>query len=155
MPEENERVDPEEVLEHCKWLAGRAFNGNAQVVPLSEAKIIARRVLDLEQQLGAWKTCNTCGGSPHASGVMCICGGTGSSSAELDGLRRRCLELEQKLTACHETVRISDESDKGLELLCDKLEEQLAEARKLIERVRNNPAQTPWDEDASKFLESK
>ena len=38
--------------------------------------------------------CLTCGGTPPASGLPCICGGVGTRDAETDGLRRYAFELE-------------------------------------------------------------
>jgi hypothetical protein len=41
--------------------------------------------------------CLTCGGTPHVSGLPCICGGLGTRDAETDGLRRYAFELERAI----------------------------------------------------------
>jgi hypothetical protein len=38
-----------------------------------------------------------CGGSPPASGLPCICGGTNSGAEEKDGLRRLAVRLQYAL----------------------------------------------------------
>jgi hypothetical protein len=43
-------------------------------------------------------SCNTCGGSPPGSGLTCVCGGIGTETAEVDGLRGRyAFTLERDL----------------------------------------------------------
>lgn len=48
--------------------------------------------------------CSTCDGTPHASGLVCVCGGTNSSLAERDGLRRECHDLEQKVALLEKEI---------------------------------------------------
>lgn len=38
--------------------------------------------------------CTTCGGSPHPSGLVCVCGGTGLAVDEAVGLRRELVALQ-------------------------------------------------------------
>lgn len=44
--------------------------------------------------------CTTCGGSPHPSGLVCVCGGTGLAVDEAAGLRRElvALQLDKQIT---------------------------------------------------------
>jgi len=44
-------------------------------------------IYEMEQELANRHQCSTCCGTPHASGLPCICGGTNSSEEELRGLR--------------------------------------------------------------------
>ena len=39
-------------------------------------------------------TCGVCAGQPLASGRQCVCGGVGTESAELQGIREQLVDLE-------------------------------------------------------------
>jgi len=49
--------------------------------------------------------CLTCGGTPPASGLKCICGGVGTRDAETDGLRRYAFDLEDRYEKAISVVR--------------------------------------------------
>jgi hypothetical protein len=49
-------------------------------------------------------SCNTCGGSPNASDLACICGGTGCMVDEVDGLRQHAFALERDLAVLREAL---------------------------------------------------
>jgi len=46
--------------------------------------------------------CSTCGGVPHVSGGVCVCGGTNKAYAEAEGLRNAFYDMKQKYdNLCH------------------------------------------------------
>lgn len=45
------------------------------------------RAEQAERALAGLLVCSTCGGQPHASGKVCICGGTGQAADEMQYLR--------------------------------------------------------------------
>lgn len=52
-------------------------------------------------------TCNTCAGVPPASGLVCICGGTGRIEDEIQGLRKHAFDLERKLDTSRRSARLA------------------------------------------------
>jgi hypothetical protein len=89
-------------------------------------------LLDRLERAEAGLACTTCGGSPPASGRPCVCGGANTAYAEIDGLRRECMEravrlgeypnisageiapLESRLAAQDKTIAGLREALKGL-----------------------------------------
>jgi len=55
----------------------------------------AQYILELEQKLARFNVCTTCGGMLHASGLVCICGGSGAHEDEVRNLRLCYLSFEQ------------------------------------------------------------
>lgn len=49
--------------------------------------------------------CLTCGGTPPASGLPCICGGIGTRDAETDGLRRYVFDLESAISSARPALK--------------------------------------------------
>jgi hypothetical protein len=41
--------------------------------------------------------CGTCGGSPHPSGIICVCEGVGTQDAEVEGLRQALFDAQVRL----------------------------------------------------------
>ena len=54
-----------------------------------------RALQGAKQMLAAARSCSTCGGVPPASGLPCVCGGTNSREAEVNGLRAQIYDLEK------------------------------------------------------------
>lgn len=51
-------------------------------------------------------SCGTCGGTPHPSGRVCVCGGTGDSRDEARGLRLVLVERDQVAAATSPVLEI-------------------------------------------------
>lgn len=49
---------------------------------------------DLRRELANRRQCSTCFGTPHASGLPCICGGTNSADEENKGLRLAAMRAQ-------------------------------------------------------------
>ncbi len=64
--------------------------------------------------LAAFQKCSTCGGQPHPSGLVCVCGGTGRHEEEVLGLR----------VAAQAAGRYAAERDKAQETI-EKADSQL------------------------------
>lgn len=52
--------------------------------------------------------CWTCSGTPHASGCVCICGGSGLHTDEVDGLRKAALGTDLEWKAIHDAARVRE-----------------------------------------------
>jgi hypothetical protein len=51
----------------------------------------------LEAELKNRRQCSTCFGTPHASGLPCICGGTNNADEEIKGLRLAAMRAQDEL----------------------------------------------------------
>ena len=67
-------------FQSCSWCATK------------DAQIAA-----LEAEVGRLRQCRTCGGIPHASGKVCICGGTNFVEEEIRHLRLELFAAQQDL----------------------------------------------------------
>ena len=62
-----------------------------------ETETLAGRLAEAERELANERRCSTCFGTPHASGVTCVCGGTGSREVETRALRLAAMQANDKL----------------------------------------------------------
>lgn len=100
-----ERAEPE------AWMVERQKEGEWRWVGASNHEDEAERFAQDERRVGSparvvplyrraeriegSEPCSTCGGSPHPSGLVCVCGGTGLMHMEVRGLRQRLYEVER------------------------------------------------------------
>jgi len=70
------------------------FSHNEGTARPCECATIAAALLAAEARN---RECTTCGGVPPASGRLCVCGGTNTIYAEVDGLRQECMNRAIRL----------------------------------------------------------
>ena len=79
------------------WIAG-----NASKIPWAMLAQIRSVVPQLAAALEAAGRCTTCDGHPHASGRVCICGGSGRRSEETLNMRQALQVAEARLAKVRE-----------------------------------------------------
>lgn len=79
-------------LGHPGWLCEKC----GKMVP-HDLESLQAEMDALKQRLEAAEKCSTCYGTLHASGKVCVCGGTNRREDEVRGLRVAVLESEQRL----------------------------------------------------------
>jgi len=70
--------------------ASGAFVDAGGLVP-DEPGDMEKCIQSLAAEIARLRLCSTCCGTPHASGLTCICGGTGRAEDEVRGLRLAAL----------------------------------------------------------------
>lgn len=111
----------------------------AQVIEMVGHRALA--VLDAlaarEQEvdmLRADAACSTCGGAPHASGLLCICGGTNKAWREAQGLREELVKRKMAMGE-YDAIPATWEpiaNNADLRARLAALEEQIEDVRRLI-----------------------
>jgi len=72
-------------------------SANGVLCMAKDVAALQSRLAEVEERTASLEKCSTCGGTPHPSGLTCICGGTGLSRDEVHGLRLKCFELSKEL----------------------------------------------------------
>jgi hypothetical protein len=93
----DERIEElERERERAEWLITNKQNAVDAYVD---------RVLLLEGILARERQCSTCCGTPHASGLPCICGGTNRAEDEVKNLRLESMVLRDAVTRMGEELK--------------------------------------------------
>lgn len=64
-----------------------------------------KRIEELERELASLRQCSTCCGTPHASGLPCICGGTNRAEDEVKNLRLESMWLRDAVVRMGEELK--------------------------------------------------
>jgi hypothetical protein len=120
-----------------------------------------KRLEVLEAALRKAEICTTCGGSPHPSGKVCVCGGTGDRSRETIGLREAFFAAEARIVALEETLvaikaAINDPdciSDYAFPAINLAIEKALAQSRAAESLGTDAKKQLPTIEEMSGLVE--
>lgn len=68
-----------------------------------------KEIVQLRAELEALRQCSTCCGTPHASGLPCICGGTNRAEDEVKNLRLESMVLRDAVVRMGEDLRAKEE----------------------------------------------
>lgn len=74
-------------------------------------RALTARAEAAERQLRMARMCGTCGGTPHPSGLVCVCGGSGSAVEETHGLRVAAHNAERDLAEAVALLKSAVESN--------------------------------------------
>jgi len=90
----------EEQAEILGLVADEQYDEAIEAVEEARMRAMARAVhARVEEERRILLACRTCSGVPHASGIVCICGGSNQVDRELDGLRARLVAAEEDVEA--------------------------------------------------------
>ena len=89
------------------------------------------RVQRLEGIIARERMCSTCCGTPHASGLPCICGGTNSREEEVKGLRLAAMKAEDRNPSYTIPISAKQSAGRTYEILAQHLAFRANQLRKL------------------------
>jgi len=86
---------------------------------------------DAEAEIISLRMCSTCCGTPHASGLPCICGGTNSREEEVKGLRLAAMKAEDRNPSYTIPISAKQSAGRTYEILAQHLAFRANQLRKL------------------------
>ena len=110
----------------------RAEKAEAELATSEHERVAAeQRVCELEHDLAVSRMCSTCCGTPHASGLPCICGGTNSREEEVKGLRLAAMKAEDRNPSYTIPISAKQSAGRTYEILAQHLAFRANQLRKL------------------------